>query len=229
MSIGFDLISDLNLKPDSTFNWENKSTSLYCIIAGNISSDLNVIASVLTHLSKLYQGVFYTPGFVEFENVINYDNRIMELVRITKKIRNVVLLHQHVVIIDGIAILGCTGYYGDESNYNFEEIHKKNRFEDLLYLKNSIERLQKHLDVRKIFVITNSVPNQQLYFGEIPKSSELLPELTMTLSVDLETKISHWAYGTYGKIVDTTIDGINYLCNPYKSEPYWAKRVDIEI
>lgn len=229
MIIGFDLVSDLNLKTGDTFNWENRATSLYCIVAGNISSDLTVVSSVLNHLSKLYQGVFYTPGSLEFENVTDYDHRLIELARISKKIRNVALLHHHVVIIDGIAILGCTGYYGDETNYDFEEVHKKHRFEDLLYLKNSIERLQKHLDVKRIFVITNSVPNHKLYFGEVPKSSEVLPELTMTLSVDLETKISHWAYGTYGKIVDTTIDGINYICNPYKSEPYWAKRVDVEI
>ena len=229
MIIGFELLSDLNLKAEDTFDWKSKATSLYCIVAGNISSDLTVVSSVLNHLSKSYQGVFYTPGSLEFENVTDYDKRVLELSRITKRIRNIALLHHHVVIIDGIAILGCTGYYGDEDNYRFEEIHKKNRFEDLLYLKNSIERLQKHLDVKKIFVITNSVPNQKLYFGEIPEISQVLPELTMTLAADLETKITHWAYGTYGKIVDTTIDGINYICNPYKSEPYWAKRVNVEI
>lgn len=229
MVIGFDLISDLNLNNISEFNWENKATSLYCVVAGNISTDLTIVAFVLNHLSKFYQGVFYTPGPLEFVEEGDYEKRIHELLRLTKKIRNVALLHHHVVIIDGIAILGCTGYYGDEDNYNYEEIHKKNRFEDLVYLKHSIERLQKHLDVKKILIVTSSVPSHQLYFGEAPDITELLPDLSMTLLVDLEHKISHWAYGTYGKIVDTTIDGINYVCNPCSSNPYWAKRIDIEI
>ena len=52
----------------------------------------------------------------------------------------------------------------------------------------------------------------------------------MILLADLESKISHWAYGSYGKIVDTKLDSINYLSNPYnKKNPYWAKRIDIEV
>lgn len=229
MNIGFDLISDLNLSTEDQFNWENKATSLYCLVAGNISSDLNVVSQVLNHLSKIYQGVFYTPGTLEFEGIENYQTRVSQLMRMTKRIRGVALLHHHVVIIDGVAVLGCTGWYGDESNYEFEELHKQSRFEDLMYLKNSIERLQKHLDVKKIVLITNSVPSQQLYFGEATEESKLLPELSMVLSVDLESKISHWAYGSYGKIVDTTINNINYICNPYeKSYPYWAKRIEVK-
>ena len=51
-TIGFDLISDLNLSPEDSFNWEGKATSLYCIIAGNISEDLRTIKQTLSHLSK---------------------------------------------------------------------------------------------------------------------------------------------------------------------------------
>lgn len=62
MKIGFDVISDLNLGPDEQFSWEGKATSLYCIIAGNISNDLRTIHQILLHLSHFYQGVFYTAG-----------------------------------------------------------------------------------------------------------------------------------------------------------------------
>jgi hypothetical protein len=230
MKIGFDLISDLNLAPDDSFNWENKATSLYCVIAGNISSDLRTVALVLSHLSRFYQGVFYTPGSLEFQGLDDYDKRIKEISRTCKKIRNVALLHHHVVIIDGVAILGCPGWYGGEKEDDFEQKHSIGRFEDLIYLKSSIERLQKHLDVKKIMLLTSSVPNEKLYFGEVPPEAKILPELSMTLLADSESKISHWAYGSYGKIVDTKIDNINYLCNPYyKRNPYWAKRIDIEV
>lgn len=230
MKIGFDLISDLNLSPDDSFNWENKATSLYCVIAGNISSDLRTVTQTLNHLAKFYQGVFYTPGSLEFQGVENYDTRVKEISRFCKKIRNVALLHHHVVIIDGVAILGCPGRYGGEETYQFEEVHGISRFEDLVYLKNSIEKLQKHLDVKKIMLLTNAVPSQDLYFGEHPKDLSTIPELNMVLVADLESKISHWAYGSYGKIVDTTKNDINYVCNPYYNrKPYWAKRIDVEV
>ena len=99
-----------------------------------------------------------------------------------------------------------------------------------MYLKNGIEKLQRHLDVKKIMIVTNSVPSKKFYFGEEPDLDidEISPN--MVLAVDVESKITHWAFGTYKKIVDTTIDNINYINNPYlKLNPYWAKRIDIEV
>jgi hypothetical protein len=86
------------------------------------------------------------------------------------------------------------------------------------------------LDVKKIFVLTSAVPSNDLYFGETPKNLKGVPELVITLLADMESKVSHWGFGTYGKIVDTTLNGVNYFNNPYNnSSPYWAKRIDIEI
>lgn len=232
MNIGFDLISDLNLSHGDSFSWEGKATSLYCLVAGNISSDLLIVSQVLSHLAKFYQGVFYTPGSLEFDNAVDYRKRVTEISRVCKKIRNVALLHHHVVIIDGIAVVGCTGWYGNDEKLQTEgtEIIDMHRFEDLIYLKSSIEKLQKHLDVTKILVLTNAVPNQELYFGEAPDNFKTLPELTLTLVADSESKITHWAFGTYEKIVDTKLNGINYISNPaYKKNPYWAKRIDVEV
>lgn len=230
MKIGFDLISDLNLTPDDTFNWEGKATSLYCIIAGNISSDPRIVILALNHLARFYQGIFYVPGELEFKDCDDYDKKIRELGRYCKKIRNIALLHHHVVIIDGVAVLGVNGWITDAFMYNNAEKAGEQRMQDFLYLRNSIEKLQRHLDVKKILLVSSSVPSRQLYFGEMNKDIELLPELNMTLSMDSESKVSHWAYGTYKKIVDTTINNVNYISNPYiRNNPYWAKRIDIEI
>ena len=65
--IGFDIIGELFINPNDSFNWENKATSLYCIVTGNISSDMRVLVQVLAHLSKFYQGIFYVPGKLEYE------------------------------------------------------------------------------------------------------------------------------------------------------------------
>lgn len=230
MKVGFDLISDLNLTPEDTFNWEGKATSLYCIIAGNISSDPRIVILALNHLARFYQGIFYVPGELEFKDCDDYDKRLRELGRYCKKIRNIALLHHHVVIIDGVAVLGVNGWITNAFMYHNAEKAGEQRMQDFLYLRNSIEKLQRHLDVKKILLVSSSVPSRQLYFGEMNKDMELLPELNMTLVMDSESKVSHWAYGTYKKIVDTTIDNVNYISNPYiRNNPYWAKRIDVEI
>lgn len=234
MKIGFDLISDLYLAPGDKFDWEGKATSLYCLIAGNISYDLRTISQTLQHLSRHYQGVFYTPGALEFKEAEFTPGRIYELAYICKKLTNVVFLHQQVVIIDGVAVVGCNGWAGNTipATLNSEKAIELNRHQDLVYLKTSIEKLQKHLDVTRIFVLTNSVPSKELYFGEVPRVVDYRPELALThmLDIDSEAKISHWAYGTYEKSVDTKIDGVNYIANPsFDRNPYWAKRVDVEV
>jgi hypothetical protein len=232
MKIGFDVISDLYLSPEDSFNWENKATSLYCVIAGNISSDIRTIVQTLAHLSRFYQGIFYIPGHLEYENTVDIQAKTSEIVKICNKIKNVAVLQNRIVIIDGVAILGCNGWYGNATSEDpdFENDLVTEKYNDLMYLKNGIEKLQRHLDVKKIMIVTNSVPSKKFYFGEEPQADidEISPN--MVLAVDKESKITHWAFGTYKKIVDTTIDNINYINNPYlKLNPYWAKRIDVEV
>jgi len=230
-TIGFDLISDLNLSPEDNFNWEGKATSLYCIIAGNISADLYTIKQTLSHLSKFYQGIFYTLGSLEYHNTSDVVKRTNEIRKACHSIRNLAIMHHHVVVVDGIAVIGANGWYGntthDEETASIIEVHRN---EDILYLKNTIERLQKHLDVKHIVIVSNSVPGIDLYFGEHPETVDIQLNLNIALIADTENKVSHWLYGTYGKVVDTNINDINYINNSsFKRNPYWAKRVEIKI
>jgi hypothetical protein len=230
MTIGFDVISDLNLAPEDNFNWEGKATSLYCIIAGNVSKDLRTVHQTLSHLSRFYQGIFYTLGSLEYDGVEDISKRTDEIFKITKSLGSVVMLHHHVVIIDGVAIVGANGWYGSSPSPDMKnEISIDNqRYEDLYYLKSTIEKLQKHLDVKKIMIVSNSVPGIYLYFGEEPSFVESQLPLELVLPSDTEKKVSNWIYGTYGKIVDTTINDINYVNNSYyKRKPYWAKRIEV--
>ena len=230
MTIGFDVISDLNLSPEDSFNWEGKATSLYLIIAGNISGDLRTIHQTLLHLSKFYQGVFYTLGSLEYDGVDDIDKRTEDLYRLCRTIKNVAVLHHHVVIIDGIAIAGANGWYGNTipTDLDTEVKIENQRNEDIVYLKSTVERLQRHLDVKKIVLVSNSVPGPELYFGEDPKSVHSQLNLNLILPVDTEKKITHWIYGTYGKVVDTVISNVNYINNSsFKRKPYWAKRIEV--
>lgn len=232
MQIGFDIISDLHLSPGDQFDWEGKATSLYCIVAGNVSPDMKTLYDALSNIGNFYQGVFYIPGSLEYKDVEDIDRRTQDIVKICRKLKNVALLHQHVVVVDGVAILACNGWI--EHNSTGEEVADKKlriqQYEDLHYLKHSIEKLQRHLDVTKIVVVTNSVPNPSLYFGEAPEYTESKIPLNITLMSDTMKKVAVWVFGSYEKIVDTAIDNINYINNPcYKKNPYWAKRINVEV
>lgn len=229
MNIGFDVISDLNLTPEDIFNWEGKATSLYCIIAGNISNDLRTIHQTLSHLGKYYQGVFYTAGSLEYASATSVQARTDELFKICHTIRNVAYLHNHVVIVDGIAIIGTNGWYNTDNHPLLQpEDIEDERYADIGYLGNTIEKLQLHLDVKKIIIVSHSLPGHELFFGQPPINIESVPPLKLALIKDLEHKVSHWIYGSYDKTVDIVIDKINYINNGYYNKnPYWAKRIEV--
>jgi hypothetical protein len=230
--IGFDILSDLKLSPEDSFNWENKASSLYCIVTGNVSSDLRTTLQTLAHLGKCYQGVFFVPGMLEYETATDIQSRTEELMTLTLAIPNVCMLHHHVVMIDGIAIIGANGWTNaDTCNLTLENLMEAaSRDEDTTYLYRSIEKLQKHLDITKIIVVTNAVPHPDLYFKEIPEVTEAQIPLHVALESDTEHKVSHWVFGTYDKMVDTYFENINYVNNPRPNkQPYWAKRITLSV
>lgn len=231
MNIGFDVISDLNLTAEDSFDWEGKATSLYLIIAGNISSDLRIIHQTLVHLSGFYQGVFYISGSLEHDSMHLVKNRYLEIAHICKTIKNVAFLHRHVVIINGIAILGATGWYGNNAPTTLEKLHlHAQHVEDISYIGSSLEKLQLHLDVKKIVIVTNCAPSPGLFFGEEPSNLADQIPLTQTLGWDSERKVCNWIYGSFNKTVDTTIDNVTYINNSsYHREPYWATRFQVEV
>jgi len=230
--IGFDVISDLNLNPEDSFNWENKATSLYCLVAGNVSSDLRTIVQTLAHLSRYYQGVFYVPGTLEYSTYEGHiGDRTEELMAIADQIPRVVMLHHHVVIIDGVAIIGANGWNSDRTGDNLLDLaYTAARLEDIAYLHKSIEKLQKHLDVKKVIVVTNAVPTEELYFGEAPEHANHQIPLHAALIGDTEHKVKCWVFGTYDKSADAFIGDVNYINNPYLGiRPYWAKRITLSV
>ena len=227
MDIGFDVINDLFLTDSESLNWEGKATSLYCIVAGNVSSDHRVIAHTLSHLSKFYQGVFYIDGYLEFQDTTDIPQFYKSLSNNISKIQNVVHLRSQVIIINGVAIIGANGWYGIPEDFNKIE-YELYRSEDFAYLTKGIEQLQVHNDVKKIVVVTASAPNPDLYFGEYPSDIFQYPPLNLSLFADSEKKVSHWVFGSYKKTVDIVFDNINYVDNFYtKNQPYWPKRISV--
>jgi hypothetical protein len=229
--IGFDIISDLNLQPNDSFNWQNKATSLYCIVAGNVSSNLRTVIQVLLHLSTLYHGVFFVPGKLEYETAESMDTRTKELLAIGDGLDNVLVLHHNVIVVDGVGLLGSNGWGNIENTLDAKNIEMTAaKYEDFTYLLRSLGKLQKHLDVKKIVVITSAVPKEELYFGELPDNVVDQMPLYNILEDDTEKKVSHWVFGTYDKPVDLHIDNINYISNAKNQYgPYHAKRLTVSI
>jgi hypothetical protein len=229
MEIGFDLISDLDLSPEESFNWEGKATSLYCLVAGNVSGDLRTVFQTLSHLSKFYQGIFYVPGLLEYKSSVDYEIRTKEIETLVKRLPKVVLLYHHVVIIDGIAILGVNGFNADNPD-DIDMRLVRARLDDIAYLNKSVAKLQTHLDVKQILVMTACIPRKELYFGKVPDhvDDHLYPDYCF--QSDTEMKITHWVYGGTQTVNETVFQSVTYVNNPYKKfGPYWPKRVNLEV
>lgn len=229
MIVGFDIISDLNLTSQDTFDWEGKPTSLFCIVPGNISSDITVLYKTLKHLSLHYKGVFFIDGSLENPDAHFTDSRIKDLAKIGNVFSNIVYLHNNVVIADGIALIGINGWEEKSTLNTSMDLFqiKANRYDDIMYLEKTLERLQLHVDIKKIVVVTNCVPSKQLYFND-EYVDDLFP--IDVIYTDTESKLSRWVFGTSDKMVDTVVDGVKFVNNPkHDKNPYYPKRIEIQV
>ena len=140
MIFGFDVISDLYLNPGDEFDWTGKPTSLFCLIPGNISSDLATIHRVLAHLSTLYHGIFYIDGSLENHDIYSRDMRIKELHKVCGNFKNVIYLHNNVVVVDGVAFVGINGWYKNylDNTITDDFQAKCYRYEDIGYLEKTL-------------------------------------------------------------------------------------------
>jgi hypothetical protein len=242
IDIGFDIIGNLNLEPNDSFNWIDKPTSLYCILTGNVSSDMKTVTQTLVHLSQQYQGVFFTPGTLEYETAGgDINQRTSQLVSLAQKVPNIVILHHNIVIVDGVAIIGSNCWetaHEPGTSISIDDLKfNQYRLDDMGFLHKTIEKLQRHLDVKKIMLVTNGVPNSNCYFGQVPDYVATQTPLDTVLNADSESKVTHWIYGSYDKPVDATLllprkNDIQAISNPSEGKNYKQfnpKRLTISV
>lgn len=225
-----DLISDLNLEDHHLFDWTGKSTSLFCVVAGNISSDLGVVRRVLQHLGDCYRGVFYIDGSLEHSVLKDYEDRVSDISRICREIEPVIYLHNHVVILNGYAFAGINGWYGNRettSNLLDEALAEEYRHIDQIYLNSTIKKLQDYEEVKQIVIISNSIPTEYLNYGssrvEFPE--KLGPSLC--LLADSRHLVNNWLFGSSPILVDAVVNDRRYCnnCSEGPGSPYWPKRI----
>ena len=262
MQFNFDLISDLHLGPHDLFDWTGQATSPVCIVAGDISRDVEVVRETLEHLGKCYQAVFYIDGNNEHRynlDMITDSYKILDAA--ITDIPNVVFLQNNCVIINGVAIIGTNGWWTwDFDEYIDEEQCKlwwidamKTGYEtttainslaynDVAYLINSVKKLQVHPDVKRIIVVTHTVPIMDLISHDTTLTNSFEfnkmgnSHMSLVLDEDTENKIDTWCFGHYHNSVDRDFGGIRYVNNckgrhddAEWSPTYYPKRISINF
>lgn len=230
-SLAIDFISDLNLDHDDIFDWSDKPTSLFCVVAGGISYSIDKVKEVLEHLSKHYRGVFYIDGSLEHELIADYENNIEQLKTICDNINNVVFLHNHVVVLNGVAFVACNGWFRNNPNIQTSDdisLVSTLKVDDIGYLTNTIKNLQSHDETRQIIVITSSIPSEEfLYKSEHELQDKVDP--IIALLTDTSTKVKTWLFGGSEIAVDVKLNNRRYVNNSFSSnQPYWPKRIEID-
>ena len=226
-----DLISDLNLTESDQFDWTGKSSSLFCIVAGNVSDDLEVLGKTLRHLSENYRGVFFIDGSLEHSKLEDYESRIEDIKTLCDNIEGVVYMHNHVVILNSVAFVAINGWYGNRKRldtYEDLEYIEKYMAEDVEYLSATIKKLQAHQDVRKIVIVSNSMPSDYLGFKSPRVTFSGILKPAIGLVYDTNYKVSNWLFGTNDIEVDVTLANRRYVNNPIVSGVlYFPKKIDV--
>lgn len=248
MTFSFDLISDLHVETWNEFDWTGQPTSPYCVVAGDVAVDRQVLIDILTHLGQCYKGVFYIDGNDEHrEQLTNLGESYTNLHNELNDIKNVVYMQDNVVIINGVAILATNGWWTYDFDPNIEvdqsvewyrdrmNISHNNSlaingvaYHDAAYFINSVSKLQTHQDVKAIVLVSHTVPAPWI----IEHDPELIntwrfncmgnTHLKLALDEDTEHKVKAWCFGHYHKNVDRDYAGVRYVnnCRGRGDSPY---------
>lgn len=248
MTFSFDLISDLHVETWNEFDWTGQPTSPYCVVAGDVAVDRQVLIDILTHLGQCYKGVFYIDGNDEHrERLTNLGESYTNLHNELNDIKNVVYMQDNVVIINGVAILATNGWwtydfdpnievdqsvewYRDRMNISHDNSLAINgvAYHDAAYFINSVSKLQTHQDVKAIVLVSHTVPAPWI----IEHDPELIntwrfncmgnTHLKLALDEDTEHKVKAWCFGHYHKNVDRDYAGVRYVnnCRGRGDSPY---------
>lgn len=260
MNFAFDLISDLHIETWPTFDWEGQATSQMCVVAGDVSRDHEVLRSTLTHLSKCYQGVLYIDGNDEYKD--HWDNITtvtQDIHHIIDSIPGVVYLQDNVVIANDTAFLATNGWWDwnfdtsielDQSYNWFTDKYKCGRHvphviqglaeNDFRYLYSSVGKLQTHVDVKNIVIVTHTVPSLELINHDTSLEGTYRVNtmgnsmMRQILNADTQGKIKTWCMGHYHSSIDRVWDGVRYVNNcrgrgdtDWRQSAYYPRRIEV--
>jgi hypothetical protein len=263
MQFSFDLISDLHIETWPDFDWTGQPTSPYCLVLGDVARDREILRETLRHLGECYKGgVFYIDGNDEHRHSMeDLGQSYRFLNRTLDNINNVVYLQDNVVIINGVAILATNGWWGFDFDLTVDSEQSQDWYAnkenlspiaissirkmsntDATYMLSSVKRLQTHHDVKKIVMVTHTVPDPSLIEHDIglentSKFNVMGNRYMMqALAADTENKIDTWCFGHYHGSVDQTRSGIRFVNNcrgragtQFVQHVYHPRRIVIDL
>jgi len=239
MTINFDLISDLYLDSLNDFTWKGKATSLFCIVAGNVSADRDILFEFLEDISQYYEAVFFIDGDLEHKNFdSDFDKSYASLRDNLHEMEKVFFMHENIIILPHVTLLATNGWTTfdftgthtiDETLHFLEERENvpqdiankifKLAVTDQHYMYNSVESCQDMEDVGKVIIISNSVPKMEFiahdndYDGTVLGDASGNSGLVSCLEHDAKNKVSTWLFGKYPGDIDTEVDGVRFVNN----------------
>lgn len=261
MQLSFDLISDFHLETWPEFDWTNQATSPIAVVAGDIARDRDQVVECAKKLAKNYHLVMYIDGNDEHKYYYNdLAGSYKDLARRIKKIKKLCYMQDNVVVLNGVAFLATNGWFtfdfDEKQDFDTTTQQWMNNIDGLLpnltevsehartdaaYLYNSVAKLQRHHDVKKIVVITHTVPDVRLIQHDLRLTNNWRFNcmgnslMTRCLSVDTEKKISAWCFGHYHGPVDRVLDGVRFVNNcrgrgdtDFRQVAYYPRRITID-
>ena len=263
MKIHFDLISDLHVDTwNEDFSWEGKATSPYAVVAGDISRVRSELRPILQEISRHYLMTMFVDGNDEHRWTLdNLGDSYKTLKQDIGDIENFIWLQDDSLVIDNVAFVGTNGWtsfdFAEDKSYLenqrwMQETYKISMFagqqieamamSDAGFLCRTVEKLQRHPDVKKIVVVSHFVPNVELVNHDIQlvkQSSRLNTTgnsfLLRCLEEDHEKKVNTWCFGHYHSDVDTILNGVRFVNNcrgrggtDWSKPVYYPKRIEVE-
>ncbi len=252
----FDLISDLHLTSLNNFSWEDKATSSFCIVAGNISSERCILYEFLDELKDYYELVFFIDGNIEHECYNgNLEASYRNLIEGIELIERVVFMHENIVILNDTTLIGTNGWTTFDftntstvtetielltKNETLSEEYANDVFKlavtDQHYLYNSIDTCQTLDDAQNVILVTNSVPKLDFISHNNDYNGTVLGDMTgnngitSCLEKDVYGKVGTWIFGKFPEDLDYNINGIRYVNNPGIDRDmsiYFPKRIEV--
>jgi hypothetical protein len=170
-------------------------------------------------------------------------------------------MQDNVIIIKGVAFLGTNAWWTYDFNpkINMDMCIQETQdhfgitnsdatniagvaFNDAAYMIKSVKKLQTHMEVGAIVIVSHTVPAPWV----ISHDPDLVDTwryngmgnsyITGAINEDTEHKIHTWCFGHYHKPIDQNFGGIRYVCNPrgrkntpWKQTVFYPRRIEINF
>ena len=236
----FDLVSDLHCLPgDGSLTWKDWDPASICVVAGDLVRGRTDLAAALRELRETYDRVIYVDGNSEHRDRLgSISVNCGEIRDIVEQVHGAVYLYDNMVLIDDVAFLGTNGWYSfdADSRWSFSETAGMIRdhygidqsvcdnmllqsIVDSRYLMSSLRRLQRYPDIRRIVIVTHTVPHRSLIRDPGVRdhcrvNATVNTVMAQCLQEDTEHKVRAWCFGHLHEAVDQVLDQVRYVSNP---------------